>query len=210
MAAVETGQHVSAGSHGIADEPAPEAERAKGEADWRHIANEWADVATNGPTILRNVRDGLLSVDDAIASMEADFARARAVHPAPPTAGQPEGVEALHQSTIEWLKQEIETAVAFGDDDGEAEDQRRVIHLQRLLRFARRLASAQQSVGSEQQHDTARLDYIERTFSGMTNRERYLPVQMIWGKGANGRTLREACDKYMARDAGNSQESDHA
>jgi hypothetical protein len=49
--------------------------------------------------------------------------------------------------------------------------------------------------------DAARLDYIERTFSGMTNRERYLPVQMIWGKGCNGRTLREACDKYMARAA---------
>jgi hypothetical protein len=45
--------------------------------------------------------------------------------------------------------------------------------------------------------DTARLDYIEHRFSGMTNRERYLPVQMIWGKGAMGRTLREACDKYM-------------
>lgn len=51
--------------------------------------------------------------------------------------------------------------------------------------------------------DAARLDYIERTFSGMTNRERYLPVQMIWGKGAMGRTLREACDKYMQRDARN-------
>lgn len=49
--------------------------------------------------------------------------------------------------------------------------------------------------------DAARLNYIERTFSGMTNRERYLPVAMIWGKGCNGRTLREACDKYMARDA---------
>lgn len=49
--------------------------------------------------------------------------------------------------------------------------------------------------------DSARLDYIERTFSGMTNRERYLPVTMIWGKGANGRTLREACDKYIAKDA---------
>lgn len=48
--------------------------------------------------------------------------------------------------------------------------------------------------------DTERLDYIERKFSGMTNRERYLPVQMIWGKGCNGRTLREACDKYMKRD----------
>lgn len=51
--------------------------------------------------------------------------------------------------------------------------------------------------------DAMRLDYIERTFSGMTNRERYLPVEMIWGKGCNGRTLREACDKYMKRDAAN-------
>ena len=47
--------------------------------------------------------------------------------------------------------------------------------------------------------DSKRLDYIERKFSGMTNRERYLPVQMVWGKGCNGRTLREACDKYMTR-----------
>ncbi|MUV13527.1 hypothetical protein [Noviluteimonas gilva] len=53
------------------------------------------------------------------------------------------------------------------------------------------------------ERDALRLDYIERTFSGMTNRERYLPVQMIWGKGSNGRTLREACDKYMAREAAN-------
>ena len=61
--------------------------------------------------------------------------------------------------------------------------------------------------------DAARLDYIERTFSGMTNRERYLPVQMIWGVGANGRTLREACDKYMAREAqqgqGHTEGGDH-
>jgi hypothetical protein len=48
--------------------------------------------------------------------------------------------------------------------------------------------------------DSARLDFIERTFSGMTNRERYLPVKMIWGKGAMGRTLREACDKYMKKE----------
>jgi len=55
---------------------------------------------------------------------------------------------------------------------------------------------------AEAGRDAGRLDYIERTFSGMTNRERYLPVTMIWGKGCNGRTLREACDKYMKRDAG--------
>lgn len=50
--------------------------------------------------------------------------------------------------------------------------------------------------------DAERLDFIERNFSGMTNCERYLPVRMIWGKGCNGRTLREACDKYMARATG--------
>jgi hypothetical protein len=49
--------------------------------------------------------------------------------------------------------------------------------------------------------DTARLDYIERTFTCVTNQERYLPLQILWGKSANGRTLREACDKYMKRDA---------
>lgn len=48
--------------------------------------------------------------------------------------------------------------------------------------------------------DSERLAFIERSFSGMTNRERYLPVRMIWGKGCNGRTLREACDKYMQRE----------
>lgn len=58
--------------------------------------------------------------------------------------------------------------------------------------------------------DAERLDYIERTYSGVTNRERYLPVQMGWGNGSNGRTLREACDKYMARDAYRKQQLTHA
>jgi hypothetical protein len=58
------------------------------------------------------------------------------------------------------------------------------------------------------ENDIARMDYIERTFSGMTNRERYLPVQMIWGKGCNGRTLRDACDKYMTRDAARHEPKD--
>lgn len=54
---------------------------------------------------------------------------------------------------------------------------------------------------AELEADAERLDYIERTFAGCTTQERYLPIRMIWGKGCNGRTLREACDKYMARDA---------
>jgi hypothetical protein len=62
-------------------------------------------------------------------------------------------------------------------------------------------AEAAEARVAELEKDAGRLDYIEHTFSGMTNRERYLPVQMIWGKGCNGRTLRDACDKYMKRDA---------
>jgi uncharacterized membrane protein len=62
-------------------------------------------------------------------------------------------------------------------------------------------AEAAEARVAELAKDARRLDYIEHTFSGMTNRERYLPVQMIWGKGCNGRTLRDACDKYMKRDA---------
>lgn len=49
--------------------------------------------------------------------------------------------------------------------------------------------------------DAERLNFIERTFSAVTTQERYLPLQMIWGKGANGRTLRQAADKYMAQSA---------
>lgn len=49
--------------------------------------------------------------------------------------------------------------------------------------------------------DAERLDYIERTFTGMSNGERYLPLVMGWGKSRNGRTLREACDKYMQRES---------
>jgi len=67
--------------------------------------------------------------------------------------------------------------------------------------FERERAETAEAALAEARRDAERLDYIERTFSGMTNRERYLPVQMIWSKGSNGRTLREACDKYMKRDA---------
>jgi hypothetical protein len=69
-----------------------------------------------------------------------------------------------------------------------------------LVALALNALPALLAMAADAEADAARLDYIERTFSGMTNRERYLPVQMIWGKGCNGRTLREACDKYMAPD----------
>jgi hypothetical protein len=52
------------------------------QADWKHIANEWADEATNGPTYLRNVRDGLEKAEDLIGVMEQNFARIRSLSPA--------------------------------------------------------------------------------------------------------------------------------
>lgn len=50
----------------------------RGEA-FRHVANEWADMACNGLQWLRNIRDGLSTVDDALAEMEANVKRIRAL-----------------------------------------------------------------------------------------------------------------------------------
>lgn len=57
-------------------------EQAQGDAwkpDFEHLANEWADAATNGPTILDNVRDGIYSFEKAKEMMAADFAHCREV-----------------------------------------------------------------------------------------------------------------------------------
>ncbi|WP_244125347.1 hypothetical protein [Burkholderia gladioli] len=45
--------------------------------DWRHIANEWADVATNGIQAVKNVRDGVDTADEAIARLKVDIERCR-------------------------------------------------------------------------------------------------------------------------------------
>ena len=37
---------------------------------WKHVANEWADVATNGYQWLLNIQDGTSKVDDAIENMK--------------------------------------------------------------------------------------------------------------------------------------------
>lgn len=37
---------------------------------WRHAANEWADMATSGIQWLRNIRDGISTVDDALSNMD--------------------------------------------------------------------------------------------------------------------------------------------
>lgn len=42
-----------------------------------HQANEWADAATNGLQWLRNIRDGISTVDEAIIEMESNIIRIR-------------------------------------------------------------------------------------------------------------------------------------
>jgi hypothetical protein len=48
-----------------------------------HVANEWADMAVNGVQWLRNVRDGISSIDDALREMESNHARIQALAAAP-------------------------------------------------------------------------------------------------------------------------------
>ena len=48
---------------------------------WRHHANEWADAATNGPTYIDNVQQGLITSADAIAEMKHHFKLIRSEAP---------------------------------------------------------------------------------------------------------------------------------
>ncbi len=48
---------------------------------WQHIANEWADAATNGVQWLRNIRDGASTVADALACMESNVERIQQLKP---------------------------------------------------------------------------------------------------------------------------------
>lgn len=49
----------------------------------RHKINEWADMATNGLQWLKNIRDGISTVDAAIASMVANYNHCRDVNDTP-------------------------------------------------------------------------------------------------------------------------------
>jgi hypothetical protein len=49
---------------------------------WRHIANEWADMAINGIQAIRNVRDGIQTVDEVHASLISDLKYCREVNDA--------------------------------------------------------------------------------------------------------------------------------
>ena len=54
----------------------PVGENIKG---WMHLANEWADAATNGPQYLKNVRDGICTFDEALLGLKGDIEHCREV-----------------------------------------------------------------------------------------------------------------------------------
>ena len=58
----------------------------QGVPGWRHIANEWADAATNGLQWLRNVKDGISKPDDGIDCMTRNIQRIQSL-PRPPMPG---------------------------------------------------------------------------------------------------------------------------
>lgn len=49
----------------------------------RHIANEWTDMAMNGVLWLRNIKDGISTVDEALRDMDSTYAHCRKVNDAP-------------------------------------------------------------------------------------------------------------------------------
>jgi hypothetical protein len=57
---------------------------------WGHIANEWADMATNGVQWLRNISEGISDADTALKDMESNCKRIQAI-PRPPSAQQATG-----------------------------------------------------------------------------------------------------------------------
>jgi hypothetical protein len=125
-----------------------------------------------------------------------DYVRAERRFPSVPfTPDQPAPQSVEY---VEW--HHYRTTLSYCVERGDSLPEQAAVRLADLQTLIAELEKLRQ-LCEELEADAARLDYIERTYSGMTNRERYLPVQMIWGKGCNGRTLREACDKYMKREA---------
>ncbi|WP_157733213.1 TFIIB-type zinc ribbon-containing protein [Bosea sp. AS-1] len=78
----------------IAAAPAP----ASGVDAVKHEANEWADLASTGFQWLKNIRDGISTVDDAITNMEEGFKHCREVQALSPaaTSGSEAGVRCTY------------------------------------------------------------------------------------------------------------------
>lgn len=78
--------------------------------DWQHVANEWADVATNSTTVLENVRDGINTFVDAIAYMKSGFEHCRRVQSSYTTSA-PNPVAGGGAVSFHWHLNELSDAL---------------------------------------------------------------------------------------------------
>ncbi|MBU9643737.1 hypothetical protein KTF36_17955 [Burkholderia gladioli] len=90
--------------------------------DWRHIANEWADVATNGIQAVKNVRDGVDTAEEAIARLVADIERCRAL----PT-------QAAARSLPDDVQDTLKLAIGYIGSSERADRHEHVARIQAIL-----------------------------------------------------------------------------
>lgn len=70
----------------------------------QHIGNEFADMACNGVQWLRNIRDGISTVDEALAEMEANLTRIRGLQAESYNAAVEEAAAAQRIEARRWVK----------------------------------------------------------------------------------------------------------
>lgn len=93
--------------------PAPSASPDQA-AHRRFMANEWADVATNGLQWLRNIAEGVSKVEDALANMEECVSRVMAQQDAGPAAApsaSPAAQGVAHEDVV--ISQRVEQALSW-------------------------------------------------------------------------------------------------
>lgn len=99
-----------------------------------HISNEFADMACNGLQWLRNIKEGISTVDDALAEIEANMVRIRALQ------------AELLPKPIKRIKGYNCSSIKFGDDkatisytafnETHAQEARSTLHADGLSEFA--------------------------------------------------------------------------
>lgn len=89
----------------MSEQPSAAVEAAEWQPDFEHLANEWADAATNGPCYLANVRDGIYTFDEALAGMRRDFEHCRKVSARVRAAAPPEPLRVGALSNLESATQ---------------------------------------------------------------------------------------------------------
>lgn len=72
-----------------------------------HIANEWADMATNGVVWLRNIRDGISTPVEALAEMESNLARIQALRASDEPRAERPAFDVNYQAALVFAVREL-------------------------------------------------------------------------------------------------------